>query len=143
MTEKLIHLWTDSTLSNFAIFFDSNFVAKTNEKVKYVRKVDETSYMTSYDRDWQYILAQWVTYYFSDKYLKQFGTSSRFPKEAISQNEDAVRFVAKVNHESKINSKQKPTLKCHFCGLKYCMEAERLEHEGLWHRDKLAEHDKK
>lgn len=105
MTTERIQLWTDSTQSNFAIFVNSNFVAKTNEKVTYVRKIAETSYMSGYDRDWHYILAQWIIYYFSDKYLKRFGTSSRFPKEAISQNEDAVRFVAKVNHESKINSK--------------------------------------
>ncbi len=143
MTPEQIQLWTDSTQSNFAIFVDSNFVAKTNEKVTYVQKIDDTSYMSGYDRDWQYLLAQWIVYYFSDKYLKRLGTSSEFPKQVISQNEDAIRFVAKVSHEPKINSRQKPTLNCHFCGLKYYIEADRLEHEVFWHRDKLLEHDKK
>ena len=33
--------------------------------------IDETSYVTGYDINWHYTLAQWVIYYFSDKYITQ------------------------------------------------------------------------
>ena len=75
MAAEQIQLWTDSTQSNFAMFVDSNFMVKINEKVTYVPKIAETSYMTGYDLNGQYILAQWIIYYFSAKYLKRFGTS--------------------------------------------------------------------
>ena len=69
MIEKKIQLWTDETFSQFAISFNSQIIVKTDDNVSYTNMIDETSYVTGYDINWHYTLAQWVIYYFSDKYI--------------------------------------------------------------------------
>jgi len=139
MTENEIQLWTDDTFSQFAISFNSDLIVKTDEDVSYIKMIDATSYVTGYDINWHYTLAQWVIYYFSDKYVTHVRGSGEQPNAFVSQYSDKSRFVGKIGRKLK-EAKQKPVLKCHFCNLKYCIEEERLEHEKFWHSDKLKEH---
>ena len=135
MTENEIQLWTDKTFSQFAISINSQIIVKTDENVSYTNMIDETSYVTGYDINWHYTLAQWVIYYFSDKYITQVKSSSDQPRAFVSQNTNKLRFVGRIGRKAK--ARQKAELKCHFCNLKYCIEEERSEHEKFWHSKKL------
>lgn len=138
MTENEMQLWTDKTFSQFAIFFNSQFIVKTAENVSYTNKIDETSYVTGYDINWHYTLAQWVIYYFSDKYIAQVKSPADQPRAFVSQTNNKLRFVGRsyVGRKAR-EARQKAELKCHFCNLKYCIEEERTEHEKFWHSNKL------
>ena len=98
--------------------------------------IDETSYVTGYDINWHYTLAQWVIYYFSDKYIAQVKSSGEQPRGFVSQNTSKLRFVGRIGRKAR-EARQKAELKCHFCNLKYCIEEERTEHEKFWHSNKL------
>lgn len=59
MTEERIELWSNSTLSEFAIKFKSNCVVETNHGSKYIRKLDESPYKQGYNHhNWSYTLSQ-------------------------------------------------------------------------------------
>jgi len=51
-----MELWTDDTLSEFAIMLNSNSVASTSQESKYTRIIDESPYVAGYDSNWSYIL---------------------------------------------------------------------------------------
>jgi hypothetical protein len=130
MTENEIQLWTDETFSQFAISFNTHIIVKTDENVSYTNMIDETSYVTGYDINWHYTLAQWVIYYFSDKYISQVKSSGDQPRSFVSRNK--LKFVGRIGRKAK--ARQKAELKCHFCNLKCCIEEERSEHEKFWHK---------
>ena len=139
MIEKKIQLWTDETFSQFAISFNSQIIVKTDDNVSYTNMIDETSYVTGYDINWHYTLAQWVIYYFSDKYIARVKSSGDQPRAFVSQTSNNSTFVGRIGRKAR-EAKQKPELKCHFCNLKYCIEEERSEHEKFWHSKKLKVH---
>ena len=62
--------------------------------------IDETSYVTGYDINWHYTLAQWVIYYFSDKYIAQVKSSGDQPRAFVSQTNNKVRFVGRIGRKS-------------------------------------------
>ena len=62
MTENEMQLWTDKTFSQFAIFFNSQFIVKTAENVSYTNKIDETSYVKGYDINWHYINGSFIIF---------------------------------------------------------------------------------
>ena len=84
MTENEIQS-DDKTFSQFAISINSQIIVKTDENVSYTNMIDETSYVTGYDINWHYTLAQWVIYYFSDKYIAQVKSSSDQPRAFLAK----------------------------------------------------------
>ena len=139
MTENEMQLWTDKTFTQFALSFNSQIIVKTDENVSYTNMIDETSYVAGYEINWHYTLAQWVIFYFSDKYIAQAKSTGDQARAFVSQNSDKLRFVGRIGRKAR-EAKQRAELKCHFCNLKYCIGEERLEHEKFWHSKKLNAH---
>lgn len=154
MAEPRIQLWTDDTNSEFAIYLSSDFVIRTNQKIKYTKMIDESVCMQGYDYDWKHTLTQWVTFLFgnnlqispekfeisdsrqvlidSNKTGKKNIRKIKFPKSAI---------LMKSTEKLEVSSRPalKPELlKCTFCNLKYYIDEERIEHEKFWHADKIT-----
>ena len=76
-----MELWTDDTLSEFAIVFNSNPVASTSQESKYTKIIDESPYVAGYDSNWSYILKQWIVFYFSNNYTGFLGSQNRSNQE--------------------------------------------------------------
>ena len=62
--------------------------------------IDETSYVTGYDINWHYTLAQWVIYYFSDKYIARVKSSGDQPRLFVSQTSNNSRFVGRIGRKT-------------------------------------------
>lgn len=56
MTESCMELWSNNTLSEFVIIFNSYPVAKTSLETKCTREIDESPYREGYDNNWSYTL---------------------------------------------------------------------------------------
>ena len=143
-----MELWTDDTLSEFAIVLNSNSVASTSQESKYTRIIDESPYVAGYDSNWSYILKQWIVFYFSNKYTGFLGSQNRSnqeefrlePNSEFYHNEydtSMPGFIPALGPIPRYISKPKPRLKCHFCNLNYNTEEKRKDHDEFWHRDKL------
>ena len=153
MAEPRIQLWTDDSNIEFAIFLNSDYVIRTNQKIKYTKMIDESVCMQGYDYDWKHTLTQWVTFLFGNKLQispEMFDISiSR--QELMDSNKTKKKIIGKIKHprhallkksrtkpEIGTRSTLKPKLlKCNFCNLKYYIDEERIEHEKFWHADKI------
>ena len=67
-----MELWTDDTLSEFAIVLNSIPVASTSQETKYTKIIDGSPYVAGYDSKLSYILTQWIVLYFSNSTLDQY-----------------------------------------------------------------------
>jgi hypothetical protein len=119
MAEGRMEIWSNGILSDFAIKFDSQMVVKTSDNADF-NLIDESPSKDGYDNDWHYTLAQWVTFYLSNK--KQLQTADKDEYDTSLRGYES--FESKA-----MNPRPKPSLKCHFCNLKYCLEVERKDHE--------------
>jgi hypothetical protein len=141
MIQSPMRLWTDDRYSEFAIFYQSSMVIKTSENAKYTQMLDESPYRHGYDTNWGHTLSEWVIFYLSNKYANiirgtEKPTKAQFQLE--STNTDTESYIDFVSSSDTLDTKprnkqSKPTLRCHFCKLKYCIEEERIEHEKFWH----------
>jgi hypothetical protein len=148
MTGERMELWTNDTLSEFAIMLNSSPVASTSQESKYTTIIDESPYVAGYDSNWSYTLDKWIVFYFSNKYTGFLGSQKRSkqeefrlePNSEFYDNEfdtSIPGFIPGLGPIPRYISKPRPGLKCHFCNLKYNTEEERKEHEEFWHHDKL------
>lgn len=144
MVKRLMELWSDDKLSEFAIKFNSSIVAKTSENVNLVKMIDKYGYKVGYDFDWDYTLSRWVIYYLSSKYaaILNAGTAN-WKKELLANtgmegaSTSLTSYINFTRSKSKCKTILKVRLRCHFCNLKFLLEQERREHEEFWHHEKL------
>jgi hypothetical protein len=143
MTQERMELWSNDSLTEFIIKFNSVIVVTTSTNPDAMTKIDECPYRSGYDFDWHYTLSQWVVYFLANKFTALLDSKTSLQKEFnIRDDEDSevnVSLYIPVNRAIKMKSKPrpKPGLKCHFCNLKYCLEEERKQHEEFWHSNKL------
>jgi hypothetical protein len=142
MSDKRVQLWTDDTYNDFAIVLKPYILARTDEKTKYTKVIDESDQGDRYSYDWKYTLSQWVNYHLSNG-LPQ-GNRSESSKAPIGSSEKEKSSRQDPHNLKTIDSAARPRsqsnsmiLRCHFCSLKYSIEAERYEHERFWHSDKF------
>jgi hypothetical protein len=133
-----MELWSNEILSDFAIKFDSQMVVKTSDNADLINLIDESPYKDGYDNDWHYILAQWVTFYLSNKYLISTAIQKEFQTADKDEYDTSPRGYRSFESKPGKKARPKSILKCHFCNLKYCLEVERKDHEEFWHSDKLS-----
>ncbi len=148
MADKRVQLWTDDTYNDFAIVLKPYILARTDEKTKYTKVVDESDQGDRYSYDWKYTLSQWVNYHFGNQVLVNISetTSILTPepqKQKIIKNQKGMKYYLLRSKptspiiDSTLELKPKG-LKCHFCNLKYCLDDERKQHEEIWHSNKLT-----
>lgn len=149
--ESRIQLWTDENDSEFAICLIPSsastpiFVIKTNEKVSYTKKIDESVCMQGYTYDWKHTLIHWVEHIYGNKIIMDVNpTIIESEKSAVKAKEKRTWKPVRYNISyGKRNSGRpagmarsylnKGSVKCRFCNLKYFLEEERNEHEQFWH----------
>jgi hypothetical protein len=153
MTEPKIVLWSDGNDSEFAISLipendsgsNPSFVIKTNDKVSYSKKIDESVCMDGYTYNWKHTLSQWVQFHFGNQTVVKIPDSIIEHEPVIVKKPEPKRISFRKSYFklSKITIKPKQrtgiskgVLKCHYCNLKYCLEEERKQHEEFWHNDK-------
>lgn len=135
-----MELWSNYGLTEFAIKFNSDIVVTTSNNPDAMTKIDECPYRSGYDFDWHYTLSQWVVYFLANKFTALLDSKTSLQKEFNIRDEEIdVSLYPPVNRAIRIKNKSppKPSLKCHFCNLKYCLEEERKQHEEFWHSNKL------
>jgi len=100
MAEPRIQLWTDDSNSEFAIFLNSDYVIKTNQKIKYTKMIDESVCMQGYDYDWKHTLTQWVTFLFGNKLQisPEMFYISKSRQELMDGNKTKKKIIGKVKH---------------------------------------------
>jgi hypothetical protein len=138
MAEGRMELWSNDLLSDFAIKFDSQMVVKTSDNADLINLIDESPYKDGCDNDWHYTLAQWVTFYLSNKYLISPAIQKQLQTADKDEYDTSPRGYESFESKPRKKARPKPILKCHFCNLKYCLEVERKDHEEFWHSDKLS-----
>jgi hypothetical protein len=141
MSQERMELWSNDSLTEFAIKFSSIFEVTTSNDPDMMTKIDECLYRTGYEFDWHYTLSQWVVCYLANKFTALLDSKTPIQKEFNIRDEDynEVYGLYNVSLAIKVKSKPppKPRLKCHFCNLKYSLEEEREQHEEFWHSNKL------
>ena len=141
MSQELMELWSNDSLTEFAIKFNSIFEVATSNDPETMTKIDECLYRSGYELDWHYTLSQWVVYYLANKFTALLDSKTPIQKEFDIRDEDynEVYGLYNVSLAIKVKSKPppKPDLKCHFCNLKYYLEEERKQHEDFWHSNKI------
>lgn len=141
--EERMELWTDDTLSEFAIRFKSHVVVKTSNSANLVKMIDEAPYKEGFDLDWHYILSQWVICYLLRKYPAVLNAAREKREQEFLANTESdkasifYRYIRDWKPKPKYKSDTRAGLKCHFCNLKYHLEEERKDHEEFWHHNKL------
>jgi len=140
MSQERMELWSSDDLTEFSIKFNSTIVVTTSDDHETMSKVDECPYRSGYEIDWHYTLSQWVVYYLANKFTVFLNSKTLIPKEFNIRDEE-IEFSSYLSANPTIKVKNKlppkPSLKCHFCNLKYCLEEERIQHEEFWHSNKL------
>lgn len=139
-----MQLWTNESRSEYKITFGSGDIISTDFGTAYTQLIDEMPFLDGYDHDWSYTLSQWVIHYLLNKY----SANERYVKKGffkVSPEDDSeldsrVSMLISQQRAPRPRNKimTKPGLKCHYCNLKYCLEAERKEHEEFWHSNKLV-----
>lgn len=142
MSDKRVQLWTDDTYNEFAIVLKPYILARTDAKTKYTKVIDESDQGDRYSYDWKYTLSQWVNYHLSNGLPP--GNHPESSKAPIGSREKETSSHLDLHNLKSFDSAAKPRsqsnsmiLKCHFCTLKYSIEAERHEHERFWHSNKF------
>ena len=136
-----MELWSNDSVTEFAIKFNSIFEVTTSDDTKTMTKIDECRYRLGYEFDWHYTLSQWIVYFLANKFTTLLDSKTSMQKEFNIPDEDGNEIYSSnnVNLVIKVKNKlpPKPGLKCHFCNLKYCLEEEREQHEEFWHSNKI------
>jgi len=84
-----MELWSNNSLTEFAIKFNSTIVVKSsNNPDALVKMIDECPYKEGYDVDWRYTLSQWVVYYLANKYAVLINSKISIQKEFNIPDED-------------------------------------------------------
>jgi hypothetical protein len=144
---RLMELWADNTLSEFAIIYDSKFVIRTKEQGQYTKMIDKSEFVDGYELNWGYTLSQWVVFYLANNYAKiltgsnpdksEFRLGETLDQIAHSDVDSSLSWLSRGDKIRTRRVQPKATLKCHFCNLKYCLEEERSDHEKFWHSAKI------
>jgi hypothetical protein len=141
MSQERMELWSNDSLTEFAIKFNSIFEVTTSHNLGTMTMIDECPYRSGYEFDWHYTLSQWVVYYLANKYTALLDSKTPIQKEFNIRDEDEDEVYSSYNYglaiKVKNNPPPKPGLKCHYCNLKYCLEEEREQHEEFWHSNKI------
>lgn len=142
MSDKRVQLWTDDTYNDFAIVLKPYILARTDENTKYTKVLDESDQGDRYSCDWNYTLSQWVNYHLSNGVPQ--GNNPESSKPPIGSGEKETSSGQGPQNLKSFDSTARPRsqsnsmiLRCHFCALKYSIEAERHEHERFWHSNKF------
>ena len=132
MSQERMELWSNDSLTEFAIKFNSIFEVTTSNDLETMTKIDECLYRSGYEFDWHYTLSQWVVYFLANQFTALLDIN-------IPDDHCEVYSLYNVSLAIKVKNKPppKPGLKCHFCNLKYCLEEEREQHEEFWHSNKI------
>ena len=140
MSQERMELWSNDSLTEFAIKFNSIFEVMTSDDPEAMTKIDECLYRSGYELDWHYTLSQWVVYYLANKFttLLESKVQKEFNIRDEDDNETYSSYTAALAIKVKNKPPAKPGLKCRFCNLKYCLEEERDQHEEFWHSNKLT-----
>ena len=135
-----MELWSNDSLAEFAIKFNSIFEVTTSDDPETMTMIDECPYRSGYEFDWHYTLSQWVVYFLTNKFTASLD-SKIIQKEFNIPDDDHCEVYSLYNVSLAIKVKNKPApkpvLKCHFCNLKYCLEEEREQHEEFWRSNKI------
>lgn len=138
-----MQLWTDESQSEYKITIGSDDIISTNSGIGYTRLIDEMPFVDGYNHDWSYTLSQWVVHYLLNKYSanERYVKKGCFKVSPQNDSELDSRISMLISQQTAPRPRNKilakPGLKCHFCNLKYCLEAERKAHEEFWHSNKL------
>jgi hypothetical protein len=121
-----IELWTNDSESEFAIMARSHILAKTAEG-NFTKSIDKTSFDRKKIYNWNLMIHNWITFYFSIKYSTDLMNKRRSAKKKFLPvgSPAAVRRI-------------RPRIKCSFCGLKFHGIDDRQEHEVMWHSNKTC-----
>jgi hypothetical protein len=133
MSQERMELWSNDSLTEFAIKFNSIFEVTTSDDPETMTKIDECPYRSGYEFDWHYTISQWVVYFLANKFTALLESNIRDEDDNEIYSSYNVSFVIKVKNKLP----PKPGLKCHFCNLKYCLEEERKQHEEFWHSNRI------
>src|SRR6266496_4294332 len=86
----LMQLWTDDTISEFAIIYRTQIAISTKEHAQFSKMIDESPFRDGYDLNWGHTLSQWVVFYLANKYANiLLGSNSgkaEFKLELDSEN---------------------------------------------------------
>ena len=141
MSQERMELWSNDSLTEFAIKFNSIIEVTTSNDPETMTKIDECPYRLAMKsigiiRFPNGLFTIWQTnllFYLTPKPL--YKKSSIF--ETIDDNEVYSSYTVSLAIKVKNKPPPKPGLKCHFCNLKYCLEEERKQHEEFWHSNKI------
>ena len=143
MSQERMELWSNDSLTEFAIKFNSIFEVTTSDDLETMTKIDECPYRLGYEIDWHYTLSQWVVYFLANKFTALLDSKTTAQKEfnIREDNDCEVYSLYNVGLVIKVKNKPppKPGFKCHFCNFKYCLEEEREQHEEFWHSNKIKQ----
>jgi hypothetical protein len=130
-----IQLWSDEKGGEFAVCLsgaNGAFLSQTNPRAMYVKLVEEAEYIEGEKYDWAYMLAKWI----EGRDGNGIATwVPHIPENVHHRQPPEVSNQKPARKRRKKYTKQKPTLKCHFCSLMYVKESERSGHEKEWHAE--------
>jgi hypothetical protein len=157
----LIELWSNEYESSFAVKLSTDqedsfraTVTKNhddgNSNSKFTKIVDMMYYDGIYHYDWCFMLERWIEawksgFRHSSSIVPEF--LKRHQKGNNSSDKEILSFGQKCDSNTKRKrpsrendnnhrSRQKPSLKCRYCGLMFVSERGREDHEGEWHASK-------
>jgi hypothetical protein len=158
----LIELWSNEYENSFALKLSTDqedsfraIVIKNhddgNSNSKFTKIVDMMYYDGSYHYDWFFMLERWIEawksgFRHSSSILPEF--LKRHQKGNNSSDKDILSFGQKCDSNTKTKrpsrkndnnhnrSRQRPSLKCRYCGLMFVSERGREDHEREWHASK-------
>jgi hypothetical protein len=158
----LIELWSNEHESIFALKLSTDqedsfraTVTKNhddgNSSSKFTKIVDMMYYDGSYHYDWSFMLGKWIEAWKSGfrhsssivpEFLKRHQKGNNSSDKGILSFEQKCDSNTKTKRPSRENdnnhnrSRQKPSLKCRYCGLMFVSETGRGDHEKEWHASK-------
>lgn len=157
----LIELWSDEHESSFALKLSTDqedsfraTVTKNhddgNSSSEFTKMVDMMYYDVSYHYDWSFMLGKWIEAWKSGfrhsssivpEFLKRHQKDNNSSDKGILSFEQKCDSNTKTKRPSRENdnnhrSRQKPSLKCRYCGLMFVSETGREDHEREWHAPK-------
>ena len=158
----LIELWSNEYESSFALKLstdqEDSFRATVTKKhddgnsnSKFTKIVDMMYYDGSYHYDWSFMLERWIEawksgFRHSSSIVPEF--LKRHQKADNSSDKEILSFGQKWDSNTKTKrpsrkndnnhkrSRQRPSLKCRYCGLTFVSERGREDHEREWHASK-------
>ena len=81
MSQERMELWSNDSLTEFAIKFNSIFEVTTSDDPETMTMIDECPYRPGYEIDWHYTLSQWVVYFLANKFTVLLDSKTSVQKE--------------------------------------------------------------